>query len=1755
MLAVLQNILPLFFKIMLANRQAQLINILTQLTSFVQVTFLLFLINLCTWQALAQSYTLTDDDVIVVDGVIASCSYDFSNKDIVIPSLLDGQTVIGITNNLSTSGIFMGQGLESILLPETLETIGSSTFAANNLSEIILPVTLQQIGYGCFYQNQLTELNIPTGVEVIGALAFSNNSLNSVSFEASSNLDIIYGSAFSDNAGLSGIVFPIHGEDDFDTYFSESGVAFAPGQSFDDFSIAYYANVPYVLTDADVVVSSGVITSCSYDFERNSIIIPETLDGQQVRAIGSIGGIDGLFNGIFSQKGLRHVKLPESMTSIGRFAFMSNALLFVDLPETLTNISIYAFAYNRLNNIVLPPNLTRIETATFRANSIKDVTLPTKVETIAQDAFFNNRIELLVIPESIIEIEKNAFLNNQLSSVVFESNSNIKTILTDAFSGNSSLVQIELPEHKQSDLSSYFDSNNQQYQPGDHISDFSLTYHAKVAYTLTDDDVVVSNGVIMSCSHNFENHNSLIIPNILDNQTVTGIIYSSSGIFGNKGLVSVDLPNSLKTVGQRAFYNNSLISIDLPDGLETIDRSAFERNALTNLTIPTSVKEIGYYAFQNNALETVQFEQSSYIHTIEQYAFRNNSSLGPISLPTNATPNFKEYLDSDGVVYQPGDQLLETDHAMYAIIPYTLTDADVEVTNGVIVSSSYDLPSKHIIIPNQLDGQTITGIEGNYYYSGAFQGRDIVSLELPSTLKFIADNSFRTNDISRLVIPNSVESIGYRAFEGNHLNKVAFEEESNILFIGESAFKPYSSQVSLSFTLPTHAHADFINYADSNGNRHVEGEEYQYNNQELFARIPYVLSDNEVEIINNEMVSIDYDQNYKVIVIPDVLDGQEIHMMADRLFYDHGIDSVRLPGRLTTIGKYTFSRNNLHTIAWPTSLKVLKDEAFSINRIERLDFSASLQMVGKGAFKKNELNEVNFSAFRLIDREAFHLNTNLDFIVLPPNTDPDFIEYGDTGRNRYHPNDEFSRFDLACYARIPYVLTDNDVVMEGDTIVSTSIDEWNKVIVIPEKLHGETIGAIGDAPGYNSTLFNIEAIDSLHLPSGLKSIGNNVFKSNNLQAILLPDGMIHIGTYAFRANAITEVNIPNSIQHVGDYAFEINHLEQVAFSEPSDIEYIGYSAFKSSNSALEYIVLPTHAATGFFDYKDTQGNIYKEADQFVSANQKLMTRILYTLTDEDVVVKEDTLISCDFDLKYKIVIIPDQLDGQGIVAIADNNSVEGNPNFVGHHLDSVRLPSGLKYIGKSAFYNNTITAIDLPDGLTVVKENAFKNNGLKELEIPKQVTEIGNYAFQANALISVTFEESSDLDFIGKGAFSSNYSLNGIALPTNTHSEFIAYRDEYGNNYNEGEVFNKFYYYLSRQYPYQLLNSDVEIVNGKIISCNYSFHSKYIIISDTLDNQYVTGIAGSTWEYTAPFRGQALDSVRLPSGLKFIGPSAFDENSLKKLVLPDSLKTIKENAFSNNQLTSIEIPKHVIQIGKQAFEDNNLVQVVFQDSSEIEIIGERAFYYNFNLISYILPTHGNPEFFGYVDNYGSFYQSGAIVNQFLRSYKAQLITYPLIIEKEGDGTVSPGVGIHEYNRGQSVSLIAYVNSFWAFEKWIVDDKEYADPIIEVLMENDTIYAKAYFRNVLSITSEQENLVKKISVYPNPFADDLTISIPNESSINEIVIYGLGGQVFHRNESGFHSEINLDLSDLKSGIYFIKVSNSDGQSLLKKLVKF
>jgi len=98
--------------------------------------------------------------------------------------------------------------------------------------------------------------------------------------------------------------------------------------------------------------------------------------------------------------------------------------------------------------------------------------------------------------------------------------------------------------------------------------------------------------------------------------------------------------------------------------------------------------------------------------------------------------------------------------------------------------------------------------------------------------------------------------------------------------------------------------------------------------------------------------------------------------------------------------------------------------------------------------------------------------------------------------------------------------------------------------------------------------------------------------------------------------------------------------------------------------------------------------------------------------------------------------------------------------------------------------------------------------------------------------------------------------------------------------------------------------------------------------------------------------------VTLPPSVKEIGVSAFAYSGLEKIIFKkgSELETIGESAFYNCiELKVVTLTPNVKEIGASAFSCSSLEKVIFKEGSKLETIGERAFRGNENLKTITIP--------------------------------------------------------------------------------------------------------------------------------------------------------------------------------------------------------
>ena len=94
----------------------------------------------------------------------------------------------------------------------------------------------------------------------------------------------------------------------------------------------------------------------------------------------------------------------------------------------------------------------------------------------------------------------------------------------------------------------------------------------------------------------------------------------------------VTIPQTVRVIGEYAFFNADIWKVNIPEGVEIIDSGAFDRcEQLTSINIPDSVQTIGSGAFSDCNLWSVQIGKS--VKVIDNYAFMGNKMLAEINIP------------------------------------------------------------------------------------------------------------------------------------------------------------------------------------------------------------------------------------------------------------------------------------------------------------------------------------------------------------------------------------------------------------------------------------------------------------------------------------------------------------------------------------------------------------------------------------------------------------------------------------------------------------------------------------------------------------------------------------------------------------------------------------------------------------------------------------------------------------------------------------------------------------------------------------------------------------------------------------------------------------------------------------------------------------------------------------------------------------------------------------------------------------------
>lgn len=275
---------------------------------------------------------------------------------------------------------------------------------------------------------------------------------------------------------------------------------------------------------------------------------------------------------------------------------------------------------------------------------------------------------------------------------------------------------------------------------------------------------------------------------------------------------------SSNPVQNAGFYEcQALKTIEIPDSVETIGSYAFYNSGLTSLTIPSSVKAIRNDAcWKCDDLESVNFNLATQLTSIGDYAFQGATALTSVTLPEGLKEigksafYYAEKLLSINLddVTSIGSRAFSNTcllSSAYSNTCYTKCRLD-ESTPGMNITTGHGtyLSSDSSQTFNGCYRLTSVTIGDNVETIGnyAFYGTNLTSVTIPDSVKTIGDGAFsRATALTSVTIPDSVTEIGNGAFYyATGLTSIDFRQATALEKIGYLAFNGASALTSV--TLP-----------------------------------------------------------------------------------------------------------------------------------------------------------------------------------------------------------------------------------------------------------------------------------------------------------------------------------------------------------------------------------------------------------------------------------------------------------------------------------------------------------------------------------------------------------------------------------------------------------------------------------------------------------------------------------------------------------------------------------------------------------------------------------------------------------------------------------------------------------------------------------------------------------------------------------------------------------------------------------------
>lgn len=316
---------------------------------------------------------------------------------------VDSITIPGSVTQIG-EGIFSGCSIKTITLGWGIKTIPKGAFeSCNNLEAIIIPGSVTKIMDGAFRYTKIQRIYIPSSVKYIVKDAF---------------LDSPYLTLYVPKGSIG------------EKYAKTMKVPFDNGSIYnavvtkDGIKYQYHTN-----TQTYKVIKGNAGLS-------GDIVVPEKINGKKVVSIEQ--------NAFERCENILSVKLPDSITEIGKNAFYGCGLKEIRLPNKLTAIREDTFGLSGLEEISIPSSVKSIESNAFAYSALRKVSVPNTVTDLGAGVFSHcESLEDIILPENMVSVPE-SFLYGCINLKSIQLPSGLKEIGSRAC-GYTAITSVEFP--------------------------------------------------------------------------------------------------------------------------------------------------------------------------------------------------------------------------------------------------------------------------------------------------------------------------------------------------------------------------------------------------------------------------------------------------------------------------------------------------------------------------------------------------------------------------------------------------------------------------------------------------------------------------------------------------------------------------------------------------------------------------------------------------------------------------------------------------------------------------------------------------------------------------------------------------------------------------------------------------------------------------------------------------------------------------------------------------------------------------------------------------------------------------------------------------------------------------------------------------------------------------------------------------------------------------------------------------------------